>query len=588
MTWPRAGAIRVVPIVATIARYQRGWLKRDALASLTLWALLVPQALAYSGLAGLPPAAGLYTGLLGMLGYAIFATTRALTVGPESTIAIIVASTITPIAGTDRDHYAALAALLAVLTGGFLFLGAAARAGFVTKFFSAPVLTGYLCGSGVVIALSQLSKVLGYSVQGSYPTAIGGLVHEIQRTSLVAVLIGAGTIVTMLAMRRWLPGVPAALVSLALATIVVSIGGLNKRLQVVGSFDTAPPWPSFGGIRLSEVNALIAPAISIAVFVFATTVLAANAIEKDHADLLDPNQEFRALGAANLAVGLVGGFPANSSSSRSFALAQAGARSQVANLFGCAAVGLSLLFLTPLFHNLPSAALAGVILVTAIGLIDIKGLRRLYQLRTADFVLAAITLAGVIITGPMGGIVVGIVASLMDVIRRTIMPRTAVLGRVPDQQGQWRDTSQSPEAATVPGVLVYRFEAPLFFGNADLFRHEVVQLVDTAIPPVHDVIVNAEGINDLDVTGAEAITALAKDLRDRDVRLSFARLRTPVRRLMQRVGQQGVLGEHIVYMRVEDAVQMAARRGAAVPGDGLDGTGRDGAGSDGDGSGFGS
>jgi sulfate permease, SulP family len=565
MSWNTAGLKRVLPIVATIGGYQRGWLTRDAIASLTLWALLVPQALAYSGLAGLPPAAGLYTALLGMLGYALFASTRALTVGPESTIAIIVASTIAPIAGSDRGRYAALTALLAILTGAFLFLGAAARAGFLTRFFSAPVLTGYLCGSGVVIALSQMSKVLGYSVQGAYPTVVGGLVHEIDRTSLVPSLIGVGTILTMLAMRRWLPGLPAALIALALATIVVSVFGLEQKVQVVGSFDTAPPWPSFAGIRLSEINSLIAPAISIAVFVFATTVLTANAIEKDHADDLHPNQEFRALGVANLGVGLVGGFPANSSSSRSFALAQAGAKSQVVNLMACVALGVTLLFLTPLFHNLPSAALAGVILVTAIGLIDVRGLRRLYRLRTADFVLAMLTLAGVIITGPMGGIVVGIIASLIDIIRRTVMPRTAVLGRALDQPDQWRDTSHTAETTSVPGVLVYRFEAPLFFANADLFRQEVLQLVDTAIPPVHDVIVNAEGINDVDVTGAETVTALIADLRDRNVRLSFARLRTPVRRLMQRAGQQEILGEHLVYMRVEDAVQMAVRRGGESP-----------------------
>ncbi|MFL6161085.1 MAG: SulP family inorganic anion transporter [Jatrophihabitantaceae bacterium] len=559
MTRLRAtGVADLVPIIGTLRGYPRAWLRADSVASLTLWALLVPQALAYASLAGLPPAAGLYVGLFGMLAYAVLGTSRLLTVGPESTIAIIVAGTVAPLAGADPKRYATSAALLAVLVGGFLFIGAMIRAGFITKVFSAPVLIGYLTGAGTVIALSQLSKLLGYSVHGSYPTVIGGLIEQLHQTKVLALCVGLGTVAIMLAVRHWLPWLPAALIALAVATLTSFLAGLDSRIPVVGTFDTALSFATFGDLRLSDVNALIVPALSIAVFTFATSVLTARAIDPKHADLLEPNREFLALGSANLAAGLCGGFPANSSESRSFALSQGGARSQVANLLGAGLLIVTILLLTPLFTKVPQAALGAVILVTAIGLIDVAGLKRLYRLRTADFVLAGITLVGVLVTGPMGGIVVGVVASLLDVIRRTVMPHTAVLGRLPGAGGGWHNLADHADAAQVPGVLVYRFEAPLFFGNAERFRNEIRQLVDASLPPVLDVIVDAAGINDLDVSGAETLRTLITDLLEREVHLSFVRLRRNVRDLMVRLGLDDYARS---YSQVEDALRAAARRG---------------------------
>ncbi len=568
-TPPAPRSVSRIPIVRTLRGYRRAWFRADGLASLTLWALLVPQALAYSSLAGLQPAAGFAVALLGMVVYGVLGTSRLLTVGPGSTVAIIVAGTVAPVAAGDPRRYAAIAALLAVMTGGMLFFGALLHAEFLTKVFSAPVLVGYLTGSGLVIIASQLSKVLGYSVRGSYPTVLGGVIQELDRTNPAAVLLGLATVAVMLAVRRWLRRVPAALVALAVATAAAAALGLDDRIPVVGPFDVALRLPELGLIRLSDVNALVVPSLSLAVFIFATGVLTGRATAPAAADEIEPRKEFVALGWANLGAGLAGGFPADGSDSRTVALAQGGARTQVASLLGALLVLVSVLLLTPLFALVPLAALGAVILVTAAGLLDIAGLRRLYRLRTADFVLAVITLTGVLVTGPMGGIVVGVVASLLDVIRRTVMPRTAVLGRVPDTDGTWRPIAEHDDAVPDPGVLVYRFEAPLFFGNADLFREELLRLADASDPPVHDVVVNAEGMNDLDVTGAQTLRTVVQDLDARGAHLSFVRLRKPVRDLMSRLG----LEEYAVsYGRVEDAVRSAQRR-AGTPGPGRSGQG---------------
>jgi sulfate permease, SulP family len=556
----RGGIAVVAPGVALPRGYRRPWLRPDLLAALSLWAVLVPQALAYGQLAGLPPVTGLYTALGAMLLYVLFGTSRYLNIGPESSVAILVASSLAPLAGADPDRYAALAALLALLVGALLLLGRLARLGVITRLLSAPVLTGYLAGSAIVIVGGQLTKITGIDLEdSSWPTVLGGLLQNLEQTNLWALGFAVGTALVVLLVARFAPRLPAPLVAVLLATAAVSVFGLADRLDVVGSIDTGVPVPALPDAGVRDALDLLGPAASVALLVFSGSVLTGRSLAARDREDLDANREFVGLGAANLAAGLLQGFPANASDSRSFVAANAGGRSQMTGLIGAGLVLVTLLALIPLFRNLPNAALGAVIVLTAIRLVDLRELRRLWRVRRSDFVLALITFAGVLVFGVLGGIGVGVLASLLEVMRRAVLPHTAVLGMVAGT-ATYRDVEQYADAETLPGLVVYRFDAPVFFANADVFRDQIRELVRDAKVPVREVIVNAEGINDLDTTGIQMLERLLDDLEDQDVHLSWARVRTPLRNLMRSTGLEQRIGAGNFHLRVEDAVAAFSRR----------------------------
>jgi sulfate permease, SulP family len=556
----RGGIAAIAPGVALLRGYRRPWLRPDLLAALSLWAVLVPQALAYGQLAGLPPVTGLYTALGAMLLYVLFGTSRYLNIGPESSVAILVASSLAPLAGADPDRYAALAALLALLVGALLLLGRLARLGVITRLLSAPVLTGYLAGSAIVIVGGQLTKITGIDLEdSSWPTVLGGLLQNLEQTNLWALGFAVGTALVVLLVARFAPRLPAPLVAVLLATAAVSVFGLADRLDVVGSIDTGVPVPALPDAGVEDALRLLGPAASVALLVFSGSVLTGRSLAVRDREDLDANREFVGLGAANLAAGLLHGFPANASDSRSFVAANAGGRSQMTGLIGAGLVLVTLLALIPLFRNLPNAALGAVIILTAIRLVDLRELRRLWRVRRSDFVLALITFAGVLVFGVLGGIGVGVLASLLEVMRRAVLPHTAVLGMVAGT-ATYRDIEQYADAETLPGLVVYRFDAPVFFANADVFRDQIRELVRDAKVPVREVIVNAEGINDLDTTGIQMLERLLDDLEDQDVHLSWARVRTPLRNLMRSTGLEQRIGAGNFHLRVEDAVAAFSRR----------------------------
>jgi sulfate permease, SulP family len=415
------------------------------------------------------------------------------------------------------------------MVGAFLLLGFAARLGILTRLLSAPVLTGYLAGSGIVIALSQLPKVTGISTDRRYPGVLPGLVQSADTLEPWAIGIAIGTTVVSLGLSRVARQLPAAVGALGLATVFVTATGLADSVAVVGHVEAGLPQLGLPGAGLGEIGSLLAPAGSIALLVFASTVLTGEALAARDRERVRPNRELLALGAANLGAGLVQGFPANGSDSRSFAAAAAGARTQLAGVVAAGLVVVTLLFLTPLFHDLPAAALGAVVIVTALRLVDGRELRRLWHVRSSDFVMAIVTLAGVLILGVLWGIAVGVVASLLEVLRRAAIPHTAVLGRLPGGTPGYRDVEQHEGLQTMPGLIVYRFDAPLFFANADLFRDELLRLVLAAPAPVRQVIVNAEAIYDIDTTGIQMLERLHDDLAAESVRLGFARLKSKPR-----------------------------------------------------------
>jgi SulP family sulfate permease len=555
----RAGIARWAPGVALLGSYERRWLRPDALAALSVWALLIPQGMAYAQLAGMPAVTGLYVGMIGMVAYGLLGTSRYLNIGPESSVAILIASSLVGMAAIGTDRYMARAATLALLVGVMLLIGFVLRLGVITRLLSSPVLTGYLAGSAIVMSINQLTKVFGFDVDKEvYPYIIRGILNDIGKTNGWALGIAVGTIAVMVVVRLISKRLPAGFIALTLATLVTSLTTLSEKVSVVGTIE--PGLPAFARPTLNPhvVVSLLIPAASIALLVFSGAVLTGQALAARDREDLDANHEFIGLAAGNVAVSFFGGFPNTASDSRSFMAATGGGRSQMVSFVCAVLVGVTLLVLTPLFKDVPHAALGAVVLVTAAKLMDVKAMRRLWRVRRVDFLLMIVTFTSVVLFGVLGGIVIGVIASLVEMVRRTIQPRTAVLGKVPGS-ATWRDV-RTEGGETIPGLLVYRFDAPLFFGNADEFRNEIRALVAAGDPRVRDVLVNAEAITDLDTTGVDVLSRLLEDLSAVDVTLSFARVRSPVREMMRRTGLEEKIGGERFFLQVDEAVTAVQNR----------------------------
>ena len=502
----------------TLRGYRRDWASADLLAGVTLWAVLVPQGLGYATLAGAPAVVGLYTALGAMALYFFFGTSRELNMGPEATVALVAGTAIAPLAGDDAGRYVTLLSALALGTGVVSLLGWVLRLGWLTVFLSRPILLGYVLGSAVLIASSQLGDLLG--------TGGSSALEVVRRLGAVhawTVAVGALTLVVVLVLRRLGPRVPAYFVGMAVATLLVAVADLGaKGVAVVGSVPAGLPSIGLPAIALDDLVPLIGPSFAIALLMYADSMLTERSLAKTNDYDVDADQEFLALGAANLGSGLVGGFPANGSQSRSVVNDTGGAKTQVSNAVAGVLVVVTLLFLTPLFERVPLAGLAAVVLVAAAGLLDIAGLRRVWTLSRHDFWLALLTAVLVVWVDVLAGILVAVALSLVDAALKPYQPNTAVLARVPGTD-RFRDADAVPQPELVPGLVVYRFDAPLYFANAAVFADEVRSLVDDAEPPAEEVLVSADAIVDIDSTAHEILHELVRDLHARGVRLSFAR-----------------------------------------------------------------
>jgi sulfate permease, SulP family len=550
-----ADLARFLPGLRVLDGYSRPRLRLDTIAALSVWAVVVPQGLAYGELAGIPAVAGLYTAAAGMLLYGLFGSSRYLNVGPESSVAIVVAASVAPLAGGDPERAIALTSMLAILVGGVLLVGALLRLGVVTRLLSAPILTGYLAGAAVIIAASQIPKLFGISPAGDeWWQQLGDVASNLDATNGWSLGIGICVIVVLLVLQRIVPRLPASLIAMAVATVVVAATdwASSNGVAVVGEVGRGIPVPAIPRAPLADMFSLLAPAGSIALLVFASSVATGSALASRDREDLDTTREFVGLAAAGVGAGLIQGFPANGSDSRSFIVANSEARSQSANMIAAVMVLITVLLLTPLFRNLPIAALGAVVLVSAISLVDIARFRSLRRVRTSDFILSLVTFLGVLTFGVLGGIVIGVVVSLLETMRRAILPHTAVLGEVAGSP-TFRDIENYEDAETVPGLIVYRFDSPLFFANADVFKHDIQTLVARARHPVRQLVVNAEGITDMDVTGAEALERVIADLRDDGVRFAMARVRTSLREMIKEMGLEEKIGSENFFLRVADA-----------------------------------
>lgn len=466
--------------------YRRVWLRQDVGAGLVLAAMLIPQGMAYAEAAGMPAVTGLYATMLPIVAYAALGSSRQIVVGPDSALAAMIAAALLPlIAGSDPIRYAALAGLLALLTG--LICGAAGltRIGFFADFLSTPVLIGYINGLAVTIIVSQLPKVLGFSVPGETPLAqVRDLFTNLDKTQPVSVLLGATALGVILVLRRWAPRLPGVLVAVVGATLAVALFSLDHHgVKILGSVPSGLPRLSLPNVGWGDLATLAPAAAGIALVAFADTTVTSRTFADRNGYEVDADRDLIGLGAANLAAGLCGGFNVSSSSSRTAVAEAAGGRTQLAGLIAAGLVALVLIFGARLLKPLPQAALGAVVLSAAVALFDVTALRRFLRERRSEFYVALVTWLGVMFIGILPGILLAVLFSLSNVLRRATRPPAAVLGWL-DGPGAWQSLRRYPEAKTFPGLIVYRFEAPLFFANAERFRDEVRRLVAAAEPPV--------------------------------------------------------------------------------------------------------
>lgn len=521
---------RLVAIEMT-KRYQRRWVVPDLLAGLTLAAVLVPQALGYASLAGAPAVVGLYTALGSMIFYFFLGTSRELNMGPEATVAIVAGTSVASLAGDDSGRYLTLLAALAVATGIISSLGGFLRLGWITVFLSRPILLGYVIGSGLIIVRSQITALLGVDDIG-----IASVFRDLADANVWTIAVGVATIVVVLALRRLGPQVPSYLVAMTVATVMVVLLDLRSEgVAVVGVIERGLPAVGLPNIVIGDIPSLIGPAAAIALLMYADSMLTERSLANENDYEVDANQEFFALGAANIGSGLFGGFPANGSQSRSVVNDAAGARTQVSNLTAAVLVVVTLLFLTPLFDRVPRAGLAGVVLVAAAGLIDLPALRRIWVLSRGDFVLAVATAVLVVWVDVLAGILVAVVLSLLDAALKPYRAQLQVLERVPGTR-RFRDINRVSGTHAIPGLLIVRLDGPLYFANADAFAARIRALVDTVDPPPKEVLVNAEAIVDLDSTSHEVLHELIDDLHERGIRFTVARAKRGLVDTLERSG----------------------------------------------------
>jgi high affinity sulfate transporter 1 len=519
------------------------------LAGLAVWAVLVPQAVAYAALAGAPPEAGLFAALAAGVAYAVFGTCRQLDVGPSSTISITAAAAMaTVVVKFPGRDYTTLLAALAVLTGVVLVAAGAARLGFVSEFLARPVLVGFISGIGLVIIVGQIPKLLGLPVEtGNVPETLWRTIGALDEISWETPAVGCTALVALLVLRRISPRVPWALLVTAVSVALSRAFDFAAHgVAVIADVPAGLPTPTIPDVGLGEIGALSSGALALALVALAESLGAARSLAAQRGYEIDPNQELIALGASNVGAGLLQGFPVDASLSRSAVGSGAGVKTRLSGLFVAVLLVATMLFLTPLFDGLPQATLAAIIIAAVIGLIDVKGFRRLWQIDQGDAKLAIVGFAAVALLGVLPGIVIAVVASLLALIRRAYRPRLAVLGRATgetsaDEDFQFRGIDRHPEYETIPGLVLFRFSNELFFANAAYFRDEALRLVAASRPPARSVLVDASAISHVDTTALAMLEDLIDRLDAQGITFELARVPATLEETLVRTG----LGERI-------------------------------------------
>jgi high affinity sulfate transporter 1 len=550
---------QALPGLYRLRHYERAWLTPDVLAGTAVAAYLIPQVMAYAYVAGLPPVVGLWAIGAALLVYAVFGSSRQLSVGPESTTALMTAVVVAPLAAGDPGRYAALAAALALVVGGLCLVARAVRLGFLADLLSKPVLVGYMAGIAVLMIVSQLEKVTGVPVTGDGVVAeIASFVRGLDQIHPATALLSAGVLALLLVVQWRFPRAPTPLIGILVASAVVAgLSLAEKGVRLVGDIPGRLPDVALPAVGLAGMADLLVPALGVMIVGYVDNVLTARAFATRNGYRIDANQELFALGVSNLAVGFTQGFPVSSSGSRTVIGDALGSRSQLHSLVALASVVLALLVLRPALASFPTAALGAIVVYAALRLIDLAEFRRFAAFRRSELFLALATLASVLVFGVLTGVLVAVGLSIAELLRRVARAHDGILGFVPGTAGM-HDIDDYPEARQVPGLVVYRYDSPLFFANAEDFRTRALAAVDDAPAPVEWFVLNAESNVEVDLTALDAVEDLRAELTARGIVFAMARVKQDLLVALQAAGLAARVGPDLIFQTLLTAVQAYA------------------------------
>ncbi|HSV39496.1 MAG TPA: sulfate permease [Nocardioidaceae bacterium] len=547
---------RLLPNLARLRRYERSWLRYDVLAGVTVAAYLIPQVMAYAQVAGLPAVTGLWAIVGPLLVYSVLGSSRQLSVGPESTTALMTAAAVGAIAAGDPDRYAALAAALALLVGALCVLGWAGRLGFLADLLSKPVLVGYMAGIAAIMVASQLGKLTGIKVDAdSFLTQIGYVASHLDEVHAPTLVLAAGVLAFLFVGSWKFPRSPAPLIAMLLAVVAVAVFDLKARgIAVVGDIPAGLPVPSLPSVSATDTVSLLLPAVGVAIVAYSDNVLTGRAFATRNRYEIDSNQELLALGASNLASGVMQGFPVSSSGSRSAIGDSLGSRSQLYSLVALVAVLVTLLFLRPVLAAFPAAALGAIVVYAAARLVDIGEFRRIARFRTSEVLIAVATTLGVLLLDVLYGVLLAIGLSILDLLHRVARPHDGVLGYVPGLAGM-HDLDDYPEARTVEGLLIYRYDSPIFFANVEDFKTRALASIAATDSLTEWFVLNTEANVHVDITALDALEELRQELDSRGITFALARVKQELRDDLEAVGLIERVGEDRIFMTLPTAVK---------------------------------
>jgi sulfate permease, SulP family len=544
------------PGLAQFRGYQRDWLRGDVVAGATVAAYLVPQVMAYATVAGLPPVVGLWAALVPMAVYAVLGSSRQLSVGPESTTALMTATALAPLAAGDPGRYAALATVAALLVGAMCFVAGLVRLGFVADLLSHPVLIGYMAGVAAIMIGGQLGKVSGVDVKGEeFLDQVRSFIAGLGEVHWPTIVLSVSVLAVLLVLARFTPRMPGPLIAILVAAAVVSVFGLQGNgIKTVGEIPSGLPSPGLPGIAAADLMALVIPVAGIAIVAFNDNVLTARTFAVRHGQDIDANAELRALGVCNVGAGLTQGFPVSSSGSRTALGDAVGSRTQLYSVVMLALVLVVMLFGRGVLATFPTAALGALVVYAALRLVDVPEFKRLRRFRRSELILALATTAAVLVFGVLYGVLVAIGLSILELLRRIARAHDGVLGFVPGLAGM-HDVDDYPQANLVPGLLVYRYDAPLFFANAENFRERALAAVSDYPGRVEWFVLNAEANVEVDLTALDALDHLRSELERRGINFAMARVKQDMRDELEAAGLLEKVGEDNIYPTLPTAVE---------------------------------
>ncbi|CAI8798424.1 SulP family inorganic anion transporter [Pseudomonas sp. IT-P176] len=551
------GWARWLPGLQTLRQYQLAWLRHDIVAGLVLTTMLVPVGIAYAVASGVPGIYGLYATIVPLLAYALFGPSRILVLGPDSSLAAVILAVVLPLSGGDPQRAIALAGMMALVSGTVCILAGIARLGFITELLSKPIRYGYMNGIAVTVLISQLPKLFGFSIDSDGPlrnlwSIATGVLDG--RSNWTTFAVGAATLAVILLLKGS-KRVPGILIAVAGATIAVGVLDLGARagVAVLGSLPQGLPAFALPWITRADIVPVLIGGCAVALVSFADTSVLSRVYAARTRTYVDPNQEMAGLGFANLAAGFFQGFPISSSSSRTPVAEAAGAKTQLTGVVGALAVAGLLMVAPNLLQDLPSSALAAVVIASAIGLIEVSDLRRIYRIQRWEFWLSIVCTIGVAVLGAIEGIGLAIVIAIIEFLWDAWRPYSAVLGQAAGVKG-YHDLQRYPNASLIPGLVLFRWDAPLFFANGELFNDRVLQAVTASPTPVRWLVVAAEPVTSVDVTSADMLAELYDTLHAAGIRLCVAEMKDPVKDKLKRFGLFDRLGEAAFFATIDDAV----------------------------------